>query len=41
MTGILSTTVFPCHPERSEGSIAWEREMLRSAQHDKEALSFL
>jgi hypothetical protein len=34
----LSTTEFPCHPERSEGSVAVGVEVLRCAQHDKVVL---
>ncbi len=32
-------TVAPCHPERSEGSVATGSEMLRCAQHDRRDLS--
>jgi len=28
-------TVTPCHPERSEGSVAIGSQMLRCAQHDR------
>jgi hypothetical protein len=31
--GIDMHTAFSCHPERSEGSVALGREMLRCAQH--------
>src|SRR6266496_15977 len=35
VANVLSMTGVPCHPERSEGSLALGREMLHCAQHDK------